>query len=66
MSIPRQLPNAITVVRILCAPVFLWMLLFGALLFHERVSPRQLLGCALLMAGVVLFALSEKEDEHES
>ncbi|MET2012268.1 CDP-diacylglycerol--glycerol-3-phosphate 3-phosphatidyltransferase [Microbacterium chocolatum] len=27
MTIPRQLPNAITVVRILCAPVFLWMLL---------------------------------------
>ena len=48
------------------AVVFLWMLLFGVLLFHERVSPRQLLGCALLMAGVVLFALSEKEDEHES
>ena len=48
------------------AVVFLWMLLFGALLFHERVTPRQLLGCALLMAGVVLFALSEKEDEHAS
>ena len=27
MAIPRQLPNTITVVRILCAPVFLWMLL---------------------------------------
>lgn len=27
MSIPRQLPNVITIVRILCAPVFLWMLL---------------------------------------
>ncbi|TDN88626.1 CDP-diacylglycerol--glycerol-3-phosphate 3-phosphatidyltransferase [Microbacterium sp. BK668] len=26
-AIPRQLPNAITIVRILCAPVFLWMLL---------------------------------------
>ena len=48
------------------AVVFLWMLVFGALLFHERVSVRQLLGCALLMAGVVLFALSAKEDEHES
>lgn len=30
MTIPRQLPNAITVVRILCAPVFLWMLLADA------------------------------------
>ncbi|GAA2537696.1 CDP-diacylglycerol--glycerol-3-phosphate 3-phosphatidyltransferase [Microbacterium mitrae] len=27
MTIPRQLPNAITIVRILCAPVFFWMLL---------------------------------------
>ncbi|KAA9129940.1 CDP-diacylglycerol--glycerol-3-phosphate 3-phosphatidyltransferase [Microbacterium caowuchunii] len=27
MTVPRQLPNAITIVRILCAPVFLWMLL---------------------------------------
>lgn len=30
MAIPLQLPNAITVVRILCAPVFLWMLLADA------------------------------------
>ena len=48
------------------AVVFLWMVVFGVLLFHERVSPRQLLGCALLMAGVVLFAAAEKEDGHES
>lgn len=27
MAIPRQLPNAITIARILCAPVFLWILL---------------------------------------
>ncbi|HWT33082.1 MAG TPA: CDP-diacylglycerol--glycerol-3-phosphate 3-phosphatidyltransferase [Microbacterium sp.] len=27
MAVPRQLPNTITVVRIVCAPVFLWMLL---------------------------------------
>jgi len=27
MAVPRQLPNAITIVRILCAPVFLWMLI---------------------------------------
>lgn len=30
MAIPRQLPNAITIVRILCAPIFLWMLLADA------------------------------------
>lgn len=27
MAVPRQLPNAITIVRICCAPVFLWLLL---------------------------------------
>jgi len=27
VAIPRQLPNAITIVRIACAPIFLWMLL---------------------------------------
>jgi len=30
VTIPRQLPNAITIVRILCAPVFVWMLLADA------------------------------------
>ncbi|AZS36465.1 Putative CDP-diacylglycerol--glycerol-3-phosphate 3-phosphatidyl-transferase 2 [Microbacterium lemovicicum] len=30
MTVPRQLPNAITIVRILCAPVFLWMLIADA------------------------------------
>lgn len=27
MAVPRQLPNAITIARILCAPIFLWLLL---------------------------------------
>lgn len=30
MPVPRQLPNAITIARILVAPVFLWMLLADA------------------------------------
>lgn len=30
MAIPRQLPNAITIVRIACVPVFLWLLLADA------------------------------------
>ncbi|OJV95665.1 MAG: CDP-diacylglycerol--glycerol-3-phosphate 3-phosphatidyltransferase [Microbacterium sp. 67-17] len=42
MAIPRQLPNAITIVRILMAPVFLWMLLadggsYGALRWWAAV-----------------------------
>ncbi|MFV0374199.1 CDP-diacylglycerol--glycerol-3-phosphate 3-phosphatidyltransferase [Microbacterium sp.] len=49
MAIPRQLPNAITIVRIFCAPVFLWMLLadggtdgplrwWGAVLFIVAIA----------------------------
>ena len=30
MAVPRQLPNVITIVRIFCAPVFLWLLLADA------------------------------------
>jgi CDP-diacylglycerol---glycerol-3-phosphate 3-phosphatidyltransferase len=30
MAVPRQLPNVITIARILCAPVFLWLLLADA------------------------------------
>jgi CDP-diacylglycerol--glycerol-3-phosphate 3-phosphatidyltransferase len=30
VAIPRQLPNAITIARILCAPFFVWMLLADA------------------------------------
>jgi CDP-diacylglycerol--glycerol-3-phosphate 3-phosphatidyltransferase len=30
MAVPRQLPNAITIARIFCAPIFLWMLLADA------------------------------------
>jgi len=30
VAVPRQLPNVITIVRIFCAPVFLWLLLADA------------------------------------
>ena len=30
MAVHPQLPNAITIARILCAPVFLWLLLADA------------------------------------
>ena len=49
------------------AIVFVWMLLFGALLFHETVSVKQLLGCALAVAGVVLFVRADAEEAgHET
>lgn len=51
MAVPRQLPNAITIVRILCAPVFLWLLLADA---GE--------GGALRWAATVLFVVAIATD----
>jgi CDP-diacylglycerol--glycerol-3-phosphate 3-phosphatidyltransferase len=48
MTVPRQLPNAITVVRILCAPVFLWMLLAAP----EAASPLRWWAAVLFVAAI--------------
>lgn len=36
-----------------------WGVIWGLLVFHEGVSVMQLCGCALVVAGVALFALSD-------
>lgn len=44
------------------AVTLVWSLVFGALLFHETVSLRQIVGCALAVAGVVLFVRADGEE----
>lgn len=41
------------------AVTLVWSMVFGALLFQESIKPNQLIGCALAVAGVILFV---KED----
>ena len=41
------------------AVTVLWGILFGALFFHETVTPKMLIGAALVMIGVVLSASLE-------
>ena len=41
------------------AVTLVWSMVFGALLFQESIKPKQLIGCALAVAGVILFV---KED----
>ncbi|HET8926924.1 MAG TPA: CDP-diacylglycerol--glycerol-3-phosphate 3-phosphatidyltransferase [Microbacterium sp.] len=48
MAVPRQLPNAITIVRILCAPIFLWMLLADA----GQDGPLRWWAAALFIAAI--------------
>lgn len=43
------------------AVTLVWSMVFGALLFKESISVKQLVGCALAVAGVVLFVQADKE-----
>lgn len=45
-----------------------WGMVWGMLLFEETITPRKILGAAVIVAGVVLYAFSEparKEDACE-
>ena len=44
------------------AVTLVWSMVFGALLFHEEISVKQLVGCALAVAGVVLFVRADAEE----
>ena len=43
------------------AVTIVWGIIWGVLLFHETVTPAKLLGAAVVLAGVVLFSLSDDE-----
>ena len=45
------------------AVTLVWSMVFGVLIFKESISVRQLIGCALAVAGVVLFVLPDQEEE---
>ena len=44
------------------AVTLVWSMVFGVLLFHETVSLKQVIGCALAVAGVVLFVRADGEE----
>ena len=41
-------------------------IVWGMLLFNERVSPLKLLGALIVLAGVVLFSLAEKDEGEDA
>lgn len=45
------------------AVVILWGILWGAVLFHEAVTPRKLIGAAVIMAGIILYSAAEGRRE---
>ena len=59
-QILKRLP--LTVAYTNKAVTLVWSLVFGALLFHEKITPRQVIGCALAVAGVLLFVRADGEE----
>ena len=45
------------------AVTVVWGILLGALLFDESVTPRQLLGAAVIIAGIVLSVQADQKEE---
>lgn len=45
------------------AVTVVWGIIWGAVFFHEQISPGKLLGAAIVIAGVVLYVLSDRQEE---
>ncbi len=61
LQIVAQKDGDPTVVSLLLSLESLFAVVSGALLLHERLSPREYLGCALMLCAVVLVQLPEKK-----
>ena len=62
-QIIRRLP--LTVAFANRAVTVVWGIVWGVLFFREQVSPLRLVGAALIMAGVVLFARADGRQAEE-
>ena len=48
------------------AVTVVWGILWGAVFFHESITPGKLIGAAVIVAGVVLFVKADgEENRHE-
>lgn len=47
------------------AVTIFWGIVWGALIFHEHISPLKVVGAIVVLLGVVLFALADNEGEGE-
>ena len=45
------------------AVTVIWGLLWGYLIFSEEVTPNKVLGAVIVIAGIVMFSLGEKETD---
>ena len=48
------------------AVTVVWGMVWGMLLFGESITPQKVLGAAVIVAGVVLYAFAEPEQKEDS
>ena len=59
-QILKRLP--LTVAYTNKAVTLVWSMVFGVLFFHEQIRLTQVIGCALAVAGVLLFVKADGEE----
>ena len=59
-QILKRLP--LTVAYTNKAVTLVWSMVFGVLFFHEQIRLKQVIGCALAVAGVLLFVKADGEE----
>ena len=59
-QILKRLP--LTVAYTNKAVTLVWSMVFGVLLLHEQIRLKQVIGCALAVAGVLLFVKADGEE----
>ncbi len=47
------------------AVTVVWGIIWGVLVFHESLTPFKMVGAVIVVAGVVLFAVSDGEEANE-
>ncbi|MBR4455202.1 MAG: transporter [Solobacterium sp.] len=47
------------------AMTVLWGFVFGVVLFNETITPGKIFGLGLIVAGIVLFAVTDAKEEEE-
>ena len=40
-----------------------WGMIWGLLVFKEKITPGKVIGAALVIAGIILFAMSDREEK---
>ncbi|SFT33684.1 EamA-like transporter family protein [Lachnospiraceae bacterium XBD2001] len=48
------------------AVTVVWGLVWGVLIFHEYITVGKIVGILFVVMGIVVYALSDQEDSHES